>query len=167
MKHIILIIVLVATLTLNGCGWSRNCTNSRSYKLGEDISVAVGYPLIQSGCFDALYIPRGFNSIIREPIKDDHYVPNIEKELIYSGREGGTLHILYNQYPFNWTYDQVSSQASSLHIYYDLSASNSIVFQDWTIDVLESNNKQIKFKVIKEPSRGEPFFLYNPKNRYQ
>lgn len=156
-------------LLSSSCGWSRDCTNSRSYLLGEERTSTVGSPLIQSGCFAATYQPRGLNSALwqRKPVNDEYYTPTIEKELIYSGREGDTLHIAYREYAFNWTYDQTARPAFFQQLYYDLGPSKTIVFQDWSIDVIESNNQEIRFKVVKEPPREDPFFLYDPKNRYQ
>lgn len=161
MKRII--VGFLAVAFLSGCGWYRNCNDSRSYKLGEEITSTVGSPIIQTGCYSASYEPRGLNQ--RQPQKDEYFTPLLESELIYSGREGNTLHVTYREYTFNQSYDQIARSPFFQQLYYDLGASKSIVFQDWIIDVIESTNQHIKFKVVKEPVRREPFELFNYGNR--
>jgi hypothetical protein len=41
------------------------------------------------------------------------------------------------------------------HVYYDLKTSDTIVFQDWVLKVLDTNNQNIRFKVVKEPPQPE------------
>jgi hypothetical protein len=93
---------------------------------------------------------------------DDYWEPLTDKELIYSGREGDVLHITYREY-YQWR-DYKTGLVSSYartpffqHVYYDLKTSHEIVFKDWVLQVLDANNQQIKFRVVKEPAKpGNP-----------
>lgn len=148
-----LIILVVCALVLAGCGWNHPCVNPRSYKLGEEITTPVGSALVQSGCFAYRYDPRGITRSIfgRVSEMDEYAQPRIDQEILYSGRQGDTLHVTYREY----TYDGYARAPFFQQLYYDMGKSDAIVFQDWVIKVIDSSNERIKFKVVKEPIRPE------------
>jgi hypothetical protein len=117
--------------------------------------------MMQNGCFAERWLPTGLNkSLNRSPYDDVYFEPWIDKELLYAGREGDILHITYREYYllFDYKTGKVISHARPAfyqQVYYDLKKSDAVVFQDWVLQVLDANNQQIRFKVIKEPPRIE------------
>jgi hypothetical protein len=146
-------LMFILLLPLVACGWNHQCTKSRSYNIGEEKMVTVGTEMVQTGCFAAQWNPAGLNRDIlnRNSYNDDYFEPLTDKELLYAGREGDVLHITYREYSVNGNARTPFFQ----QVYYDLKTSDEIVFQDWVIKVLDANNKQIRFKVVKEPPRLE------------
>ncbi|MDP2853554.1 MAG: hypothetical protein Q8O28_04815 [Smithellaceae bacterium] len=155
MKRLALVLILL--LPIVACGWNYQCTKYTSYNLGEENVAAVGSEMVQTGCFAARYDPTGLNRDLwkRSSYNDSSFVQLIDRELRYAGREGDVLHITNREYsPF--TTDRTYSVGLTRtpffqQVYYDLKTSDKIVFQDWVIKVLDANNQQIRFKVVKEP----------------
>lgn len=155
-------LVIVLLLPLVACGWNHVCTKTRSYNLGEEKIVSVGSEMVQDGCFASRWDPTGLHKILwkRSSQNDETYEPLIDKELLYAGREGDILHISYREY-FRYRDYQNGVEGSFARtpffqqVYYDLKLSDSIVFQDWVIQVIDANNQSIKFKVVKEPLQPE------------
>jgi hypothetical protein len=160
MKRQLLVFVLL--LSIVACGWNHPCTKSRSYNLGEEKIAVVGAEMVQNGCFAARWEPRGLDKVLwqRKAYNDDAWEPLIDKELIYAGREGDVLHITYREY-FKWVDYKTGSVSSYARtpffqqVFYDLKKSDVIVFQDWMLQVLDANNQQIKFKIVKEPAQPD------------
>ena len=150
MKRQLLVFVLL--LTIIACGWNHPCTKSRSYNLGEEKIAVVGSEIVQSGCFAARWEPQGpIVRLLRSPYDDSYFEPWIDKELLYAGREGDILHITYREYSLSG----LARTPFFQQVYYDLKNSHEIVFQDWVLQVLDANNQQIKFKVVKAPTKQE------------
>lgn len=124
------------------------------------MTAVVGAAMIQTGCFEIKYEPSGLNRTLwnREP-ETHAYGPAVERELLYSGREGDILHITYREYA-NRT-DSGGSVGSYIradftqNVSYDLKTSDMIVFKGWELQVLEASNHLIRFKVVKEPALPE------------
>ncbi|MDD4592776.1 MAG: hypothetical protein PHG06_20480 [Parabacteroides sp.] len=151
-------LALVLLLSFVGCGWKTTCTKTRSYELGEVRMATVGSNLVQSGCFASRYDPLGLNLVLwnRSSQNDNDFLPVIDKELIYSGREGNVLHISYREFYITYNGPYMGSYARTpffQQVYYDLNKSNLIIFKDWVIHVLEADNAKIRFKVLNEPPR--------------
>jgi hypothetical protein len=150
MKRQLLVFVLL--LTIIACGWNHPCTKTRSYNLGEEKIATVGSEMVQNGCYAARWEPQGaIVRFLRSPYDDSYFEPWIDKELLYSGREGNVLHITYREYSVRG----LARTPFFQHVYYDLKNSHEIVFQDWLLQVLDANNQQIKFKVVNEPRQLE------------
>lgn len=138
-----------------GGGWINPCVKSRLYNMGEEITSTVGDAMVQDGCFAKRFAKRGtLPPYTNENSQDDEYFkaePKLEKELIYSGREGNVIHIAYREY----TWNGLAKTAFSQQLVYDLSKSETIAFKEWVIKVQKADNNTITFKVIKEPARAE------------
>ncbi len=152
------LLFLAFLFTIVSCGWNNPCVKSRTYNIGEERRVTIGSEMVQIGCFASMWEPTGLNKTLwqRKPYEDPDFKPYTEKELLYSGRENDILHITYREYYLNFQEGKPVSFAREpffQHVYYDLKTSDEIVFQDWVIKVLNANNKEISFKVIKEPLR--------------
>ena len=155
-------LVFFLLLPIVACGWNHQCTKSRSYNLGEEKTAVVGSEMVQIGCFATQWEPKGLTRDLfqRKAYKDDYWEPLTDKELIYSGRESDVLHITYREY-YQWRDHKTGSVSSYARtpffqqVFYDLKKSDVIVFQDWELQVLDANNQQIKFKVVKEPAQLE------------
>lgn len=168
-------LVFVLLLLIVGCGWNKVCLKERkstSYNLGEGKITIVGAEMVQttsygyilekrgsftfmpiSNCIITRYEPTGLNLTLlnRKPeVIDDSQIDetlvSIGRELLYAGREGNILHLTYREYTFNG----MARTPFFQNLYYDLKTSNTIMFQNWSILVLDANNQQIRFKVIKE-----------------
>lgn len=150
------IILIVFCLIVVSCGWQTSCLENRkntSISIGEEKKVVVGAAMIQKtfstiSCIKTLYEPTGLNLILfkREPVTINNipYDETVEKELLYAGKEKDVLHITYREY----TFTGMARTPFFQNLYYDLSGSNVIVFQDWKISVSEANNQYIVFSVI-------------------
>jgi len=159
-------LVIVLLLALVSCGWNHVCTKTRSYNLGEEKIVAVGSEMVQDGCFATRWDPTGLNKILWKRDPQNEYVALVDKELLYSGREGDVLHISYREFFRFLDYrNGVVSEKSGARtpffqqVYYDLKTSDMVVFQDWVLQVLDANNQRIRFKVVQEPPRSTGLLL--------
>lgn len=154
------LLLLIFLFTIASCGWNHPCIMPRSYNVGEEKIATVGSAIVQIGCFAAQWEPRALLKILgTKPYVDVDFKPWTTNELLYSGREGDILHITYRE--FYLLFDSNGNETAHARpafyqqVYYDLKKSDNIVFQDWVIQVIEANNQQIKFKVIKEPLRPD------------
>ena len=149
------LIVLTFLFSIVSCGWNHLCVKPRSYILGEEKIAAVGSEMVQAGCFMYRWEPTGLNKDLwQRQAYDEPSEPLIDRELLYAGREDNVLHITYREYSTQVVGGQIVNYARQpffQQLFYDLKTSDKIVFQDWVIQVIDANNQQIKFKVIKEP----------------
>jgi hypothetical protein len=166
MKRLLWVLVV---FLLAGCGWNESCTKHyTSYTIGKEKAVPVGAEMVQTGsCAVKHYDPTGLNKILwdRQPCDVTNDDPLLFKELIYSGRDGNTLHIIYREYSIGVDRDSQGVRLSSFarpsyfqSAFYDLSESDTVVFQDWTIKVIDANNQEIRFAVQREPAPIGDFF---------
>ena len=151
-------IIFLLALLINSCGWKTSCLEyhkNTSFVIGQEKTAVVGAEMVQKTystiqCIKTRYEPTGLNLMLfkREPVLVDNipYDETVEKELLYAGRENNTLHITYREY----TVRGMARSPFFQNLYYDLSVSNKIVFQDWSIQVIDANNQKIVFKVIDE-----------------
>jgi hypothetical protein len=155
MRYKTLVLVLLLSLPLAACGWKVQCTKPTSYKIGVEKVATVGSEMVQTGCFAAQWEPTGISQILWQTKSYDDFSPWINRELRYAGREGDVLHVTNREYsPFvtDMTYSVGLTRTPFFQqVYYDLKASDEIVFQDWVLKVLDANNQYIRFKVVKEP----------------
>lgn len=143
-------LLFVLLLPFVSCGWNHLCTRSTSYNLEEEKATVVGSEMVQLGCFAAKWEPRGINQTLRSSQNNVSFVPCVEKELIYAGREGDILHITYREYTQRGNYARTPFFQQ---VYYDLKKSDKIMFQNWVLKVIDANNELIRFKVVSEPQR--------------
>lgn len=154
-------LALVLLLSIVACSWHHPCTKTRSYNLGQEKIATVGSEMVQIGCFAARWEPVGLHQIFRKPFDDVDFKPLIDKELLYAGREGNVLHLTYREF-FRFRDHKTGIETSYARqpffqqVYYDLKTSDTVVFQDWVLQLLDANNQQIRFKVVKEPPDDSP-----------
>ena len=142
------ILLILSVLFIFSCGWTSQCIQPTSYVLNIEKITSVGTEMMQCGCFKTLWEPTGLNRTIFKRVPQEEINSWVVKELLYSGRQNNTLHIAYREY----TYRGLARPSFSQNLYYDLSTSDKIVFRDWVIQIINANNQQIRFKVIKEPT---------------
>ena len=157
-------VVLFLLLTFSACGWNSKCTKRTSYDIGKEVTSVVGAAMIQTGCFEIGYEPRGLNRTLWNRSPETYaYGPAVEQELIYSGRVGDILNITYREY---YTINQKNNLGSTnlirgdytQNVSYDLKTSDMIIFKGWELKVLEANNQTIRFKVVKQSPLAEWYF---------
>ena len=151
-----LILFLLLPLLASCGGWTSKCTKRTTYRLAEEKTAFVGDEMVANGCFGVRYEPHGINRDLFNKTAYDSESPFSapDKELIYSGRTGDTLHITYREY----AHKEYIKPAFTQHVQYDLQSSDIVAFQGWTLQILEANNQTIRFKVVKDPELGEWFF---------
>lgn len=118
----------------------------KNYTLNAVTEVNVGSPMISYT--DITYIERKeFVGLMyakdgwrysKRPTAD-----SFKEELIYTGRSGSTIHISYREYKENFARPAFYQQLT-----YDLKDSDTIVFRNYRMKVLEATNQYIRFKVI-------------------
>jgi hypothetical protein len=151
----IIALLIVLLLPLVSCGWTVQCTKPTSYNIGEEKIATVGSEMVQTGCFAIRWEPTGLNRTLwnKSSYDDTYFEPWINRELRYAGREGDVLHITNRDYsPFITDMGYRGGLRTPLfqQVYYDLKTSDTVVFQDWVIQVIDANNQQIRFKVVKD-----------------
>lgn len=68
-----------------------------------------------------------------------------KKEIVYNGRVGNNLKFIYREYISN-----LARPAFTQELQYDLSESNIIGFKGARIEIIEANNTNIKYKLLKD-----------------
>jgi hypothetical protein len=120
--------------------------------MSTEYTTNVGNSIVKTGCFEVRKDPRPFfRDVLKRPshFNDDKDVNYVTSEILYSGLEGNTLHLTYREFT-----DQGFARSPFYQqLYYDLSKSQKVVFQEWLIDIIEANNGFLKYKVVNEPVR--------------
>jgi len=91
------------------------------------------------------YAPRNvlwYETQLFEEVEGEPHVGSFKGELVYSGRDGSTIRILYREY-----FDGLARAAFTQELTYDLSESDTITFKSLVIEVVEANNSSIKCRV--------------------
>lgn len=81
--------------------------------------------------------------VLNKAIITDVEKPNFRQELIYNGRSGDTIKILYREY----TGDLLRAPFSQ-DIQYDLREGNTIGFKGARLEVIDAANVKIKYRVL-------------------
>ena len=68
-----------------------------------------------------------------------------KEEFIYTGRSNSTIHISYKQYK-----KILSSPASSQELAFDLASSDTIIFKNYKIKILNATPEYIRFRVLSD-----------------
>lgn len=79
----------------------------------------------------------------------------IEHHLIYGGFTGDTIKLYYTEFAVN-SYQKIARGAFNMSFEYDLSKSKNIAYRDIEIKIIEANNKEIRFIIIKGPKKITP-----------
>lgn len=129
-------------------------TTERSYTLGTEVRASVG---------------AAFLSVQRT---QKHHYWNAEwrywtteiqinrHELLYSGVDRKTLLVSYREYASQSEADLYARPAFAQDLRYDLAASDTIVFRDYRMRIIEATNEAIRVVVLSEggesPEPGTP-----------
>lgn len=143
------LLMVACVVMLAGCGYANQCSKYHQSNLDEESTVTVGSAIVSSGCIQLREDPRALTRLIfgRGSVIIEGYESTTLNEILYSGRNGDTVHVTYREY----TYDGYARTPFFQQLFYDMKTSNRIVFKDWVINVIDANNESIKFKVTKEP----------------
>ena len=68
---------------------------------------------------------------------------SFQEDLIYTGRSANTIHVSYREYR-----KELARPAFFQELRYDLDKSDTIVFRNYRIKVIEATNEIIKYKVL-------------------
>ncbi len=123
--------VLALCLLLAGCGGSKFY---KDYDIGVEKQVTVGSVMV---------------TVSNQERIGDH-TTKITQQLIYGGAANQIARIAYREYGEDLTRPRFFQD-----LQYDLNESQVITFQDLAIQVVEANNKQIRFKVLAGPEDPE------------
>jgi len=124
MKHLSLLIAILL-VALVGCAVPE-CVQ-RDYYVGTKTEATVGSPLMS----------WTYGSSV---------VDCQTRQLIYTGVDHGVVHIAYREY-----YNNMARPAFSHDLWYDISKSGEISFQDVKIKIDGANQKVINYTVVEEP----------------
>jgi hypothetical protein len=144
----VLLLLLVA-LAGSGCGWRYECVRASKPTEGEAGVATVGSSIVEIGCYETMARPVGLTRVLfkrkARPVRAAH---SVWQELLYSGNEASILHLTYREY----TQDGIARSPFFQQATYDLSKSKEIVFKDWTIEVEETDNQKLKYKIVRAPA---------------
>lgn len=76
---------------------------------------------------------------------DTYSIDSIKQELIYNGKSGNEIKILYREFK-----GDMIRPAFTQILQYDLKDSSTIRFKNFKIQILSANNEQIKYKVVED-----------------
>lgn len=97
--------------------------------------ICVNVPLAKTHCYPAKY-----KLIKKESVTDESF----QQTLIYNGKIKNKINIMYKESSNNYARPAFDNQVE-----YDLSDSKTIGYKNALIEVIEANNRQIKYKLIK------------------
>ena len=132
MKHII--IIAIASLTFSNCGLDNSYFLYRNYEKGEPSTQTIGSPMTQT-TFE--YKNNVYGTVLERR----------QYELIYSGKSGNVIKILYREFS-----NDLARPAFSQELQYDLAESKTIKFRKTTIEVIQASNQEITFRVLDSPN---------------
>jgi hypothetical protein len=125
--------LIVLCLLFAGCGGSALV---RDFDIGSERAATVGSVML---------------TMQNEQKIADHS-GKITQQLIYAGTAGRVLKITYREFAEDFTRPTFFQD-----LQYELTDSPMIVFQNVTLQILESTNKEIRFKVVSVPAgEGAP-----------
>lgn len=137
--------------------------DSKSYEINQENRMNIGSPFIhRERGMDIKWIY--WSDIFRWHNETAWYHCQgfLKEELIYSGRSGDTIRVLYREYENNVApqylgrgqvqTDQVyfMRPAFSQTLQYDLFESTTIVFREFAIEVIEADNRNILYRVLQD-----------------
>ena len=134
MKNTIIVIIVLLSSTLMGCGLAREDYFTRGYDVGKQVEVTVGSVMMSW----------------EEGVKNSVYgtiLSSMKHELSYSGIDKGVIQVSYREYGNDY-----ARQAFYQDLKYDLSTSNEITFRDIKIKVEHADQAKIVFTVLQEPA---------------
>ncbi len=80
-----------------------------------------------------------------EPIDDREQVYYFEQEIIYTGKTKNIINLVYREY-----YTHAIKPGMSVELHYDLAESNIINYKGYSIEVIESTNHAIEYRVLSD-----------------
>ena len=126
----------------------------RYYNFGTLTESDIGFrKSLEDGRIDAFSLPYNSGMII--PHETDESLtlteievtavqePSFRQELIYNGRIGDTIRVLYREFQ-----NDMARPAFTQDVVYDLSESNIIGFRDVRIEIVDANNTRVRYSVI-------------------
>jgi hypothetical protein len=109
----------------------------KNYEVGKEYRVPVGYPMLSTKSISTIGLKA----------------QTLRTELLYTGRSGTVIHLLYREYA-----DDIARAAFSQALTYDLALGNVIAFDRFQIRIVDATNQQIAF-VVAADSYGAPMVV--------
>lgn len=139
-RALVAFLIAVFAVSISGC-WAYRC--GKNYSLNTDQERNVGEPMVLMETF--LEHKR------TQERYDGPHDGTWRQELIYTGRSGSTIGVTYREYA-----NDFARPAFFQDLKYDLDDSDTIVFRDWRLRVLEANNQHIRFAVMDDAGGCSP-----------
>lgn len=89
---------------------------------------------------------QGIIEILVPVVSEDSF----QQTLIYNGKVGGTLRVGYREFSNN-----VARPAFNNEVEYDLSSSNIIAYKGAQLEIIEADNQQVRYRVVRNFNRAD------------
>lgn len=149
MKKVQITTVILLAAFLVGCASTvLESMKLKGYTIGNQVTAPIGVPFLvdQDGSIEVV---KTWVGIIESPngwkIEKRYSEDFIRKELIYSGGSGGTIEISYREFRGGF-----AAPAFYQNLKYDLSQSKLITFQNFQIEIINTDNQSITYMIVKD-----------------
>ncbi len=133
-------LLAVFAVSIGGC-WAWKC--GQNYSLNTEEQSNVGDPMVMV----ETYLEHKRTQVRYAGTHEGTW----RRELIYTGRSGSTIGVTYREYA-----NDFARPAFFQDLKYDLDDSDTIVFRDWRLRVIEANNQHIRFAVVNDAAGCPP-----------
>lgn len=142
------LIILTATVaTLYGCATTTlERKTFSSYSVGQEASATIGEAFLvdQKGSVEKV---KTWVGILNSPngwkVEERYSQDFIRKELLYSGKSGNTIEVSYREFRGGF-----AAPAFFQNLKYDLTESDIIRFQRFSIEIIQADNQTIRYKIL-------------------
>ena len=129
-----LVVALLLALSFTNCGLDNSYYLMRNYEKDVPLTATIGSPMLET----TVEFRNNVYNVVRSSTKS---------ELIYSGKAGNVIKIVYREYSNDY-----ARPAFSQELQYDLSETKLLKFKKTTIEVMSATNQEITFKVLDSPN---------------
>ena len=128
--------LFLVALVLAGCSLMNQMRLTKDYKLNEMIKTKTGNPMFS--VYDGAY-----NNYKMK------FASGVKMELVYVGSENNVINVTYREYMIS-NFSEYIKDGFTEHLKYDMKESKVISYKNFEIEVLEYNNRELKFRVVKD-----------------
>ena len=128
------VVAILLGLSFTHCGLDNSYYLMRNYEKDAEMTTTIGSPMLETTV--------EFRNNVYKTVR-----ASSKSELIYSGKAGNVIKIVYREYSNDY-----ARPAFSQELQYDLSETKTLKFRKTTIQVIAATNQEITFKVLESPN---------------